>query len=231
MSPRQSYNVFGNFDEIIFEECRTLDKRRKICILLIIMEEILIEEKNEFIEYVDKESGEKIESCFQCGRCSGSCPVSEFMDYTPRQINQLIKLGKKDLIFSANTIWICASCITCTVRCPREIDLAKVMDALRIIAQKEKRTAKVKEVPIFHKTFLKSIRRYGRVNEIQMMSEYNLLRKNYFKNLKSYIKLGLNLAPKMLLSGKINPLKIIFSDKIKELKTIEKIFKATKVQI
>lgn len=196
------------------------------------MEEIFLEEKNgEFIKYVDKESGEKIESCFQCGRCSGSCPVASFMDYTPRQINQLIKLGKKDLIFSANTIWVCASCITCTVRCPRDIDLAKVMDTLRIIAQKEKIPAKIKEVPIFHKVFLKSIKKEGRVNEIKMMSEYNLRRKNYFKNLNSYINLALNLGPKMLILGKINPLKIIFSDKIKEQKSVEKIFEKTEVDV
>jgi len=189
------------------------------------MEEIIIEErKQDFIKDVDKESGEKIGSCFQCGRCSGSCPVASFMDWTPRQINQLIKLGEKDLVLSANTIWVCASCITCTARCPREIDLAKVMDTLRIIAQREKREARVREVPVFHEVFLKSVKKGGRVNEIQMMFEYNLRRKNYLKNLTSYLNLGLNLGPKMIISGKINPLRIIFPHKIKEKKIIGKIF-------
>lgn len=196
------------------------------------MEEILINNTTtNFIKYVDKESGEKIESCFQCGRCSGSCPVASFMDYTPRQINQLIKLGMKDLVLSVNTIWICASCITCTVRCPREIDLAKIMDTLRIISQKEKRPAKIREVPLFHRVFLKSIKKEGRVNEIRMMLEYNLRRKNYLKNLSSYINLGLNLGPKMLISGKINPVKLVFSYKIKGQKNIEEMFKRTGVEV
>lgn len=194
--------------------------------------EIFIEDKNrEFIEYVDKESGEKIESCFQCGKCSGSCPVSSFMDYTPRQINQLIKLGQKELIFSANTIWICASCITCTVRCPREIDLARVMDALRTIAIREKISAKIKEVPLFHKIFLKSVKEEGRVNEVKMLSEYSLKRKNYFKNFSYYFNIGINLGPKMLISGKINPARIFFKKKIKQQSQIEKIFKETGVEV
>ena len=196
------------------------------------MEEIFIKEtQDEFIKYLNKESGEKIESCFQCGRCSGSCPVSSFMDWTPRQINQLIKLGAKDLVFSANTIWICAACITCTVRCPREIDLAKVMDTLRIIAIKERIPAKVKEVPIFHKLFLKSVREEGRVNEVKMMTEFNIKKGNYLKSASTYKNLCLDLGPKMLKSGKINPARIFLKRAIKEQKKIEEIFKKTGVEI
>lgn len=189
------------------------------------MEEIIIEErKQDFIREVDKKSGEKIDSCFQCGRCSGSCPVASFMDWTPRQINQLIKLGEKDLVLSANTIWVCASCITCTVRCPREIDLAKVMDTLRVIAIKEKVAPKIKEVPLFHNIFLKSVKKEGRVNEVTLMTEFNIRKGSYIKNIPSFLNMATYLGPKMLKSGKINPFKLIFSKKIKDEKKIKEIF-------
>jgi len=55
------------------------------------------------------------------------------MDLLPRQIMHLVQLGLEVEIAKSKTIWLCASCLTCTVRCPRGVDLAKVMEALRLI--------------------------------------------------------------------------------------------------
>jgi heterodisulfide reductase subunit C len=60
------------------------------------------------------------------------------MDLLPNQIIRLMQLGLEDDIAKANTIWLCASCITCSVRCPRGVDLARVMEALRAIALRNK---------------------------------------------------------------------------------------------
>ena len=79
-------------------------------------------------------SGEDILLCYQCGMCSAGCPISFAMDILPNQIIQLVQLGLEADIAKSKTIWLCASCLTCSVRCPRGLDLSKVMEALRLIS-------------------------------------------------------------------------------------------------
>ncbi len=91
----------------------------------------LSKEADEFLKKIEELSGEKITSCIQCGICSGSCPMINEMDLTPAQIMLMTLLGQKEELLKSKSIWICASCYTCTVRCPRELDLSKVAEALR----------------------------------------------------------------------------------------------------
>jgi len=79
-------------------------------------------------------SKEDVLSCYQCGMCSAGCPVAFAMDLPPRQIIRLLQLGLEEDIAKSKTIWLCTSCLTCSVRCPRGLDLAKVMEALRLIS-------------------------------------------------------------------------------------------------
>ena len=76
-------------------------------------------------------SGENFQKCYQCGTCSGSCPMAEQITVLPRRVMALLQLGHKEALEEANTPWICASCQMCTVRCPRGIDIAKVMESIR----------------------------------------------------------------------------------------------------
>ena len=78
-------------------------------------------------------SGQNVQQCFQCGTCSGSCPMNEDMSLLPRQIMIMLQYGQAEALDLANTPWVCASCHTCLVRCPRGIDIPKVMEALRLI--------------------------------------------------------------------------------------------------
>lgn len=87
----------------------------------------------DFAKKVKEISGEDILSCYQCGMCSAGCPIAFAMDLLPRQIIQLVQLGLEEDIAKSKTIWLCTSCLTCSVRCPRGLDLAKVMEALRLI--------------------------------------------------------------------------------------------------
>jgi len=77
-------------------------------------------------------SGTEFSQCFQCGTCSGSCPMVEHIDAFPRKVMALLQLGDYESLQNINTPWVCASCHTCMVRCPRGIDIAKVMEALRL---------------------------------------------------------------------------------------------------
>jgi heterodisulfide reductase subunit C len=87
--------------------------------------------KSEFIEKVIKLSGQNIYKCFQCGTCGGACPMSDHMDAVPRRVMRMIQLGLEDKVGETETCWTCASCHNCTVNCPRGIDLARVMEAVR----------------------------------------------------------------------------------------------------
>ena len=61
---------------------------------------------------------EQLESCIQCGTCSGVCPLSIYMDYTPRQVMALTRGDFKNEVLKSHTIWLCASCYACTVGMP-----------------------------------------------------------------------------------------------------------------
>lgn len=76
-------------------------------------------------------SGEIFQKCYQCGTCSGSCPMIEQMTVIPRRLMALLQLGQKEALEDINTPWVCASCHLCMVRCPRGIDITKVMESLR----------------------------------------------------------------------------------------------------
>ena len=87
----------------------------------------------DFAKKVKEISREDILSCYQCGMCSANCPMVSDMDLTPRHIVELARLGQNKEIGNSKTVWICASCFTCTVRCPRELDLSKIMEAIRLL--------------------------------------------------------------------------------------------------
>ncbi len=79
--------------------------------------------------------GERLLRCFQCGTCTSDCPIARFSDtYRPRQIIRMIQLGLKDRILDSNTLWLCASCFTCTDRCPQDVEIASVIRVLRNLA-------------------------------------------------------------------------------------------------
>jgi len=137
------------------------------------------------------------------------------MDFPPREIMQMIKLGLKDEVLMANSSWFCLTCSACSGRCPREIDIPAVMEAIRHIAIDEKYinvSKKVKDIRKFHEIFVDMVRRYGRNYELRMMAEFNIRTRNLFKDM--------HLAPKALLKGKI-PLGV---KPMKHAKAIKKMY-------
>jgi heterodisulfide reductase subunit C len=94
--------------------------------------------QSEFVKKVEELSGQSLLSCYQCGKCSAGCPMAKDMNLLPNQIIRLMQLGLREEIAKANTIWMCASCTTCGVRCPRGVDLSRVMEALRALELRDK---------------------------------------------------------------------------------------------
>ena len=78
--------------------------------------------------------GERVITCYQCGTCSGSCPTATAMDYTPRALLHMIRLGMEKRVLHSRAIWLCTSCYLCTERCPREIKITDALISLRSLA-------------------------------------------------------------------------------------------------
>lgn len=146
---------------------------------------------------------EMIRPCIQCGTCTASCPNAFAMDPTPRQLWRLVLLGQKDEIFHSKTFSLCSDCYICTLRCPRGLPLTEAMDALKQIAAEENLT-EYKYSTLFYKNFLRSVRRHGRVREMEFMT-------NYFAALKDplapfrFASLGMKLMAKGKVSLKWLP--------------------------
>jgi heterodisulfide reductase subunit C len=94
-------------------------------------------ENASFKSRVEELSGEDIDLCFQCGACSSGCPLTVEMDLLPSTVIRYAQLGMEEVLES-NTIWVCSTCFNCEVRCPRGIDIANVMEALRQIMLRKK---------------------------------------------------------------------------------------------
>jgi heterodisulfide reductase subunit C2 len=127
----------------------------------------------DFATEVRQATGEDIFRCYQCGNCTAGCPYTEFFDYPVSQIMRLIQTGQREKALNSRAIWLCATCETCTTRCPCEIDVAEVMDGLRNIAYKEKRFTE-KDIRTFYEAFLTSLRHHGRIFELEIIARYNL---------------------------------------------------------
>ncbi len=93
--------------------------------------------EDDVIAAIKEISGEDVRACYQCGKCTAGCPLAASMDLMPNQILRLLQLGEYEPVLQSRTIWQCASCLTCAARCPKEVDPARVMDALRTILMRQ----------------------------------------------------------------------------------------------
>lgn len=143
---------------------------------------------------------EMVRACIQCGTCTGSCPNEFAMDHTPRQLWRMVLMGQKEEIFQSKTFSLCSSCYYCTLRCPRGLPLTEVMEALKQIAARENLT-QYKHSVQFYKTFIQSVRRHGRVNEMEFMTLYFAALKNPLTPLR-FAPLGM----KLMFKGKVSVL-------------------------
>lgn len=151
--------------------------------------------KPKLAEAVMTESGQNVNLCFQCGKCAAGCPVSYAMDHKPAQLIHAIRLGMDDLVFKSTTMWLCASCETCTTRCPQEVDVAKVMDAVKITAVRQGVKPTVSQVAAFYRAALANIKKCGRMYEMGMIVGLKMRTFELFKDAQ--------LGMKMFLKGKL----------------------------
>jgi quinone-modifying oxidoreductase subunit QmoC len=113
----------------------------------------------------DKAYGQKLLSCIQCGTCSATCPLAHYMDYTPRKIIAMTREGFKEEVLNSLTIWLCASCYSCYVQCPRQIHITDVMYTLKREAIQLGFHPKRLPIPILAQEFFKRVLKDGRNTE------------------------------------------------------------------
>lgn len=165
----------------------------------------------DFIVEVERRSGQEVAKCYQCGNCSASCAYTYVYDYPVNQIMRLVQLGQRETVLGTHSIWLCASCLACTTRCPCNIDVAAVMKVLRAMSVEEG-FQQDKDIRSFYEEFLKSVKVFGRVFETGLLGQYNLRMFKPFTDV--------DLAPPVLKKGKL----ALWPHRIRGRKEVAEIF-------
>jgi heterodisulfide reductase subunit C len=162
---------------------------------------------------VEEISGVDISVCFQCKKCSSGCPVAKLTKSRPSEIMRQLHLGAGNELLGSDLVWMCASCETCSARCPMGIDVAAVIDALRKLALARGASKQKGNVPLFNRAFLKTVQTFGRSYEIGMITAYKIGTRKFMDDTEKF--------PAMLKKGKIALLPPRGGDR----KTVKRIFK------
>jgi heterodisulfide reductase subunit C len=145
-----------------------------------VMQDLQVQRRLKFENERDPQFGQQIAAmpgaddlyrCLQCGACSGTCPMSLYMDYMPRRIMAMTRAGFKQDVLSSDTIWLCASCYSCAVQCPKEIKITDVMYALKQRAIEEGYHPRNVPTPVLARAFMDSVKATGRSNEGRIVTK------------------------------------------------------------
>ena len=156
---------------------------------------IEIESFGGFAAEVKERGGASPMSCYQCGKCSSGCPVSARGDAKPHELVRMVQMDQRRAALSSRFIWECTSCHTCAERCPQNVDVAAMVDALRGMSRDAQAVAPSTAVPVFNRIFLEAIAKRGRIFELDLMLRFKLRTRRLFEDVGK--------APMMLWKGKL----------------------------
>jgi heterodisulfide reductase subunit C2 len=124
---------------------------------------------------VQRLSGQNIDLCYHCHKCTAGCPVVGAMTYGPDRVLRMVALDQGKELYSSRDIWLCSGCFTCATRCPNDIDISAVMDALRQLALREGYPAGERDALLFHRLFMGIVGRIGRSYEAGSLGLFKVL--------------------------------------------------------
>jgi heterodisulfide reductase subunit C len=125
-------------------------------------------------EIIAEPGGEHLWRCASCSVCTAGCPVARVTDeYNPRRVIHMARLGMREQVLSSDAVWLCSVCYTCYERCPQDVRIPELMNAIRNIAAREG------YVPRTFKMQLEKLKAHGRLYEIgeyenERRAEYGL---------------------------------------------------------
>ena len=93
----------------------------------------MTENKDRLKEQVLRTSGVNPLKCMRCGKCSGTCPSYDEMEYHPHQFVYRVEKGEIEQLMQSKSIYKCLSCFACVERCPRSVEPAKLVEAIRLM--------------------------------------------------------------------------------------------------
>lgn len=99
---------------------------------------MLESEIQKYKELILETSGVNPKKCMVCGKCSGTCPNYDSMEYHPHQFVQMVESGEIEPLLKSKSIYTCLSCFACLERCPRQVEPAKLIDAVRTVVERER---------------------------------------------------------------------------------------------
>jgi heterodisulfide reductase subunit C2 len=134
------------------------------------------------IDTVREMSDVDLNTCFQCKKCSSGCTVTGQVESPPSEIIRRLHLGAGDELLSSDLIWTCVSCETCYARCPMGIDTVAVMDALRALAVERKAATPRGNIPLFNRSFLRTVNIFGRTHDLGLMAAYRIGTSSYLQD-------------------------------------------------
>lgn len=126
------------------------------------------------VSEIERRSGARLSDCNQCGRCTSTCIAAPVFDIPPQRLMRLLQLGEVNKVMVSLTAQLCLDCMTCSLRCPMNIDVAAVIEETKNVADEFGLTDAETPMRIFRREFLKNIRRHGRLHEPSLMIWINL---------------------------------------------------------
>ncbi len=135
------------------------------------------------------QSGTDFNRCYHCGSCANGCPFLQALDYPPNAVLRLLQFGMREEVLGCKTIWVCVGCHTCSSQCPMRIDLAAVMDTLRLMAVEEGVAIGKPNILDFHEEVLRSLERYGRAHKLGIMWRYKVQTRRWFSDMDVGLKM------------------------------------------
>jgi heterodisulfide reductase subunit C2 len=162
---------------------------------------------------VEELSGVAVDTCLQCKRCTNGCPISSHTGSSPSEMIKRLQMGAGDELLDNEMIWSCVSCETCFARCPMKINMAVVMDAMKMLARERDAKKPAGNMPLMNRILLGTMKTFGRTYDLGAMVLYKAGTATYLKDTGKF--------PMILKKGKI----ALFPPKGADTKQVKRIFK------
>lgn len=171
------------------------------------------------VDRVRQATGESVDDCYQCGKCTAGCALADDMDLAPNQVLRLLQHGFPEMeeeVLRSYAIWLCLTCQMCVSRCPQEVDLPRIMEHLRSESLRlGKVNPKARDILAFYRSFLGTVRQGGRLFEVGMVADYKLRTGHFLQDVL--------IAPKLMMRGKLG----LKAHKVLDRAGVERIFRRT----